>query len=100
MHFVLFYEYTDDYLARRGEFRNAHLRKAWEAQARGELLLAGAFADPADGAALVFSCESASTPEQFAAADPYVLNGLVKRHWIRAWTTVVGKDASTPVRPT
>jgi uncharacterized protein YciI len=100
MHFILFYEYAEDYLARRGEFRNAHLRKAWEAQARGELLLAGAFADPADGAALVFECESAATPEQFAAQDPYVLNGLVKRHWVRAWTTVVGKDASTPVRPT
>ena len=99
MHFILFYEFTDDYLARRAEFRNAHLHKAWEAQRRGELLLAGAFADPADGAALIFDCESAQTPEQFAAQDPYVLNGLVKRHRVRAWTTVVGVDAHTPVIP-
>ena len=100
MHFILFYEYTADYLARRGEFRDAHLHKAWAAQSKGELLLAGAFADPADGAALVFSCESAQTPEQFAAQDPYVLNGLVKRYWVRAWTTIVGKDAHAPVMPT
>jgi uncharacterized protein len=100
MHFILFYEYTPDYLARRAEFRNAHLRKAWEAQRRGELLLAGAFADPADAAALVFQCDSAEIPEQFAAQDPYVLNGLVKKHWVRAWTTVVGEDAHTPVLPT
>jgi uncharacterized protein len=99
MHFILFYEYTADYMARRGEFRDAHLRKAWEAQSKGELLLAGAFADPADGAALVFNCESARTPEQFAAQDPYVLNGLVKRYWVRAWTTVVGEDAHAPVKP-
>jgi uncharacterized protein YciI len=100
MHFILFYEYTADYLARRGEFRDAHLQKAWAAQSKGELLLAGAFADPADGAALVFTCDSAQTPEQFAAQDPYVLNGLVKRYWVRAWTTVVGKDAHAPVMPT
>lgn len=99
MHFILFYEYTDDYLARRSEFRNAHLRKAWEAQRKGELVIAGAFAEPADGAALVFTCESAQIPEQFAAEDPYVLNGLVKRYWVRAWTTVVGKDAHAPVMP-
>jgi uncharacterized protein YciI len=99
MHFILFYEYAADYLSRRTEFRNAHLHKAWEAQRRGELLLAGAFNDPADGAAFVFCCDSAETPRQFATRDPYVLNGLVKRHWVRAWTTVVGKDAHAPVIP-
>jgi uncharacterized protein len=99
MHFILFYEYTADYLARRAEFRDEHLQKAWEAQKRGELLLAGAFVNPADGAAFVFNCESTQTPDQFVAQDPYVSNGLVKRHWVRAWTTVVGKDAHTPVMP-
>jgi uncharacterized protein YciI len=99
MHFILFYEYSSDYLARRGEFRNAHLDKAWDLQRKGQLLLAGAYADPADGAAFVFSCESAQTPEQFAAEDPYVRNGLVKRFWVRPWTTVVGKDAHTPILP-
>jgi uncharacterized protein YciI len=99
MHFILFYEYTSDYLTRRVEYRDVHLRKAWQAQQRGELLLAGAFADPADGAALVFTCQSAQVPEQFAAQDPYVLHGLVARHWIRPWITVVGKDAHTPIFP-
>jgi hypothetical protein len=28
----------------------------------------------------------------------YVRNELVVRHWVRGWTTVVGKDAATPVR--
>jgi len=98
MHFLMFYEFTPDYLQRRSEFRAEHLRLAWESQARGELVLGGAFADPADGAALLFKCDSAQTPERFAVADPYVRNGLVTRHSIRQWTTVVGVDAITPVR--
>ena len=98
MHYLMFYEYTDDYLERRGQFRAAHLKHAWGAQERGELVLGGAYADPADGAALLFQCASPEIPERFAAADPYVKNGLVRRHWIRAWTTVVGESATTPVR--
>src|SRR5687768_14424423 len=47
-YFALFYETVDDYVARRGQFRAAHLDRAREAYARGELLLAGALADPVD----------------------------------------------------
>jgi hypothetical protein len=97
MHFVMMYEYSDDYLERRGQFRAEHLRHAWASNARDELQLGGAFADPADGALLIFKCESPAVPEQFAAADPYVKNGLVTRWRIRAWTTVVGSDAATPI---
>lgn len=99
MHYLLFYDLADDYLERRGEFRAAHLAHAWEAQGRGELLLAGALADPADGAVLLFEGESPDAAERFAAADPYVKAGLVTAHRIRPWTTVVGRDAATPVRP-
>jgi uncharacterized protein len=99
MHYLMFYEYSPDYLERRGEFRSAHLRLAWASNARRELVLGGAYADPADGAALLFECDSPDVPEQFAAADPYVLSGLVTRYRIRPWTTVVGRDAATPVRP-
>lgn len=99
MHYLLLYDVTPDYLARRGEFRNAHLRLAWEAQQRGELVLAGALADPADGAVFLFDCDSPAVPELFAANDPYVKNGLVSRWRVRPWTTVIGEDAKTPVKP-
>jgi uncharacterized protein YciI len=98
MHYVLFYEFATDYLQRRAHHRAEHLRLAWAAHERGELMLAGAFADPADRGMLLFDCESADVPLRFAQADPYVTNGLVVRHSVRAWTTVVGKDASTPIR--
>ena len=98
MHYLMFYDYTPDYLERRGQYRADHLKLAWEANARGELILGGAFAEPADGAVLLFQCDSSDVPERFAATDPYVKNGLVSRWHIRTWTTVVGRDAATPVR--
>lgn len=99
MHYLLFYDYSSDYLERRGEFRQEHLKLAWEAVARGELMLGGAFAEPADGAVLFFQGATPEAAERFAATDPYVKNGLVKAYRVRQWTTVVGQGAETPVRP-
>jgi uncharacterized protein YciI len=99
MHFLLFYDLADDYLARRAQFRDAHLTLAWAARARGELLIAGALAEPADGALLMFEGESAAVAERFAETDPYVVNGLVTGYRVRQWNTVVGENAATPVHP-
>lgn len=98
-HYLLFYELADDYMARRATFRSEHLEKAWAACARGELLLAGALADPIDGAALLFRGDSPSVAETFAHTDPYVVSGLVREWKVREWMTVAGEDAATPVRP-
>jgi uncharacterized protein YciI len=93
VHFLLMYDVADDYLQRRGTYRQEHLRLAREAVERGELVLGGALAGPADGAVLLFRGDSPAAAEAFAAADPYVLNGLVTRWRVREWTTVVGRDA-------
>src|SRR5262245_60110824 len=99
MHYLLIYELAPDYLAKRPGFRRAHLKLAWEAHERGELVLAGALTDPVDNAVLLFKGDAPAAAERFAASDPYVRNGLVSRWRVRPWTTVVGNDASTPVRP-
>jgi uncharacterized protein YciI len=99
MHYLLFYELSKDYLSRRGEFRQAHLRMAWDASERGELVLGGALANPVDGALLLFKGDSPEVAEKFAKADPYVTNGIVERWYAREWTTVAGEDAASPVRP-
>jgi hypothetical protein len=99
MHFLLVYEVGPEYLERRAEFRNEHLALSWEAHARGELLLGGALAEPVDTALLLFQGDSPAAAERFAAADPYVLHGLV-RHWrVRPWITVAGALAATPAHP-
>jgi uncharacterized protein YciI len=99
MHYLLFYDVSSDYLERRGEFRDAHLAKAWDSHGRGELLLAGALADPLDTAVLLFEAESGSVAEEFARSDPYVVNGLVRSWRVRPWTTVAGSTATNPVHP-
>lgn len=99
MHFLLIYDLAPDYLARREQYRNEHLALAWEAHKRGEIVIAGALADPADTAILFFQADSPKVVEAFAKADPYVINGLVARWQVRRWNTVVGETAATPVRP-
>ena len=99
MHYLLFYEVGEDYVSRRAQFRELHLTKAWQASERGELVLAGALANPVDGAVLLFQGDSPEVAEKFARTDPYVLNGAVKRWYVREWTTVAGDAAATPVRP-
>jgi uncharacterized protein YciI len=100
MHYLLFYDLAPNYLERRGEFRTEHLTLAWQAAARGELILGGALNDPVDGAVLLFQGDSPAVVERFVSADPYVRNGLIKSWRVRLWTTVVGESATTPIRTT
>jgi uncharacterized protein YciI len=97
MHYLLFYETLPDYEERRKPFRAAHLTHARSAVARGDLVLAGALANPIDGAVLLFRGDSTAAAEQFAKSDPYVVNGLVTRWHVREWTTVVGDTAEVPI---
>lgn len=96
MHYLLFYEVVDDYVTRRASHRTVHLALAREAVARGELVLGGAFANPPDGAVLLFRGSSPAVAEAFARQDPYVKNGLIRRWYVREWTTVVGALAEAP----
>ncbi|MCA9899588.1 MAG: hypothetical protein KC433_15460 [Anaerolineales bacterium] len=89
-YYVLVYHLTDDYLGRRPAYRAEHLQLAKDAETRGELVLGGAYSDPADTALLVWRVEDPSTVEKFVSNDPYVKNGLIARWEIRPWTVVIG----------
>ena len=93
-YFTVFYDVVNDFIVRRAPFRAEHLRLARESHARGELVLAGALADPPDAALLVFRAADPAIAEDFARNDPYVMNGLVTRWQVRPWTVVVGQDES------
>ena len=97
MHYLLMYDVTDDYVERRAGYRSAHLDLARKAVERGDLVLGGALAEPADMAILLFRGDTPAAAEAFAMADPYVLNGLVKRWRVRPWSTVIGKDAEVKI---
>jgi uncharacterized protein len=92
MYFILFYTTVDDYVERRVPYREEHLAYARAAQERGELMMAGALADPADSAVLVFKGDSPLPAEDFARGDVYVREGVVKAWSVRPWTVVIGGD--------
>ncbi len=98
-HFVLFYDYVPDFREKRAPHRAMHLAHANASVARDELQLGGAFADEPPMGMLVFKAESPAVAEVFAAADPYVRNGVVVSWRVREWVTVVGPSALTQVTP-
>lgn len=97
MHYLLIYDLAPDYLERRAAFRDEHLRLAWQAADRGDLVLGGAAGEPPAQSFIVFSCARPDVPAAFAAADPYVLNGVVASWRVEPWRTVVGTDATEPL---
>lgn len=94
MQWLLWYEVSDDYLSRRGEFREAHLQLARHATAQGILKAGGALTAQNDSqpcaAALYFETDDPKLIDAFVAADPYVQHGLVKSYRIMRWSTVAG----------
>jgi uncharacterized protein YciI len=96
-HQLLIYDLAADYLERREQFREEHLRLAWTAADAGDLVLGGAVGDPIESALLLFRDRAGA--EAFAKADPYVSQGLVKKWRVQPWHTVVGAQAATPLRP-
>ena len=99
-HYLLFYDYVPDYLERRTPHRAAHFDHARAAEARGELTLAGACTDEGRPiGVLVFKTADRSVVEAFAREDPYTKAGVTERWHVREWTTVLGRDAVSPLAP-
>ena len=90
MHYLLLYDYVENAVERRAPYREEHIKLAREAHERGELVMAGAYADPVDGAAFVFRADDRSVAEAFVRSDPYVSNGIVTGWRVRPWTVVIG----------
>jgi len=95
-YYALFYHVVDHFVERRTPFREIHLAHAQHAAERGDLVLAGALAEPADTALIVFRGNSPETATAFAEGDPYVQNGLVQRWEVRPWNVAVGAYANLP----
>jgi len=91
-YYLLFYDVVDDFVERRTAFRQVHLALATEARRRGELVLAGSFGEPVDGAVLLFRCSDSSVAERFAEDDPYVREGLVTAWRVRKWHEVLSGE--------
>jgi uncharacterized protein len=87
-YFALFYDYVDDIVERRAPHRPAHLELYRRWREEGRLVMGGALGDPPHGALIVFDVEGADGVEEFATADPYVVNGLVTARRVEPWAVV------------
>jgi hypothetical protein len=90
MYYILFYKTVDNYIERRKPYRDEHLKYANASHDADKLLLAGALAEPADSAILIFKGDSPAVAEDFARSDPYVKNGVIVEWKVRPWTVVIG----------
>jgi uncharacterized protein len=87
MKHVLFYELAQDAMALAQEHFPAHRKRIEEFHERGLMLLVGTFSDPPVGAMAVFTTREAA--EEFMAADPFLLHGVVGAHRLREWDEIL-----------
>ena len=89
VHHVLFYDYVEDVMERRGPYRADHLALLRQYKDAGKLVSAGALGSPPHGAMFVFVVDDPQQIDAYVAADPYVANGIVTDHRVVPWTVVI-----------
>ena len=80
---VLVYELAQDGLRKTHIHDDAHSVWLDDFYSRGLLLMAGPFANPAEGYMAVFNTREAA--EEFIQGDPFVTDGLVSSWTLRDW---------------
>ncbi len=90
MYFILFYKTVDNYIERRAPYRDEHLTLIHEFHNDGRMVMAGALADPVDGAVLIFQGDTPEGANEFVNRDPYIKNGLITEWSVRPWIVVTG----------
>jgi uncharacterized protein YciI len=87
--FLLRYEKVPDHATRCLPLQGAHRDYLAEAVAKGRLLYGGNIAGK-DESVILMRADSSAEVEAFAAADPYVQEGIVARFRVDEWQLVVG----------
>lgn len=90
MKYVMFYVPEDNMQVKAAQYFPAHQAFWARFLAEGTLLMIGTFSNMQnEGAMGIFTTREAA--EEFAKGDPFVLNGVVERWYIREWNEVLVK---------
>ena len=98
-HYLLRYRYVDGIDAKRGPYRDEHLKRFWVEVDAGRVLLGGGAGDPVSEGIIVWSVDDPQVIHEFVEGDPYTTAGLVTSYDVVPWRTVIGDIADNPLRP-
>ena len=87
MKYVLFYESAPGVRENAPRHAAAHMARWADFRAGGTLLMIGPFAIPEEGALAIFTTREAA--QEFAAGDPFVLEGVVSKWYVREWNEAI-----------
>jgi uncharacterized protein YciI len=87
--FETFYDSFEEARSKAPDVIAAHLARSKELHAGGTLLMAGAFLNnQEEKLATMGICTTRETAEEYARGDPFVLNGMVSKWYIREWANM------------
>ena len=89
--YMLTFTYVPEMLERREPYRAEHLARLGKARDAGFLIMAGAVADPVDGALLLVQAEGPGEVLAWAADDPYARAGLLRGVTVREVNVAVAR---------
>lgn len=81
--YLVTYAYVPEMTERRGPHRGDHIAHLTRARDEGRLLVAGATADPVDGAILLVRAGDPGQVLAWVADDPYARAGLIRSVSVR-----------------
>ncbi|PYV57274.1 MAG: hypothetical protein DMG96_31660 [Acidobacteria bacterium] len=88
--FVTSCKSLDEVKSKYGATIAAHMTRSNELHKKGSLLMAGAFLDdPGEPVTTMGIFPSREAAEEYAKGDPFVLNGLVTKWYIREWANIL-----------
>lgn len=87
--FAAIMTFVPNVLERRQPYREDHLKYIQGLRDAGRIVFAGPWADPMDGALIVYRAESRAEVEKMIHDDPYNRARLWPEIHIREWTVVV-----------
>jgi len=87
--FETFYDSLEEAVSKAPDIIAAHQARSNEWHAQGTLLMAGAFLNNSqEPLSTMAICTTRAAAEEYARGDPFVLNGMVNKWYIRDWANL------------
>ena len=93
VYYVVFLETSyisfEEAISKAPDLIAAHKARSAELHSQGTILMAGAFlGDQGEPLSTMAVCATREAAEEFVRGDPFVLNGMVRKWYIREWANM------------